>query len=136
MPGINLPPDRGSIVKNTEGRDFADSHNTGPTNAGPFSITNLDAPSDDAAKISRGISSDHGGKGMSHGKTIASDSLHPALDVRSIPTQQLDAPQNDQTWNSGDKGTNWMGRGSYPTGNEVPKVPSGSNKRTYRPQGR
>jgi hypothetical protein len=26
-----------------------------------------------------------------------------------------DAPNLNQTWNSGDKGTNWMGNPSYPT---------------------
>jgi hypothetical protein len=37
------------------------------------------------------------------------------LDPVSIATTSIDAPQNAQTWNSGDKGTNWMARGSYPT---------------------
>ena len=146
MSAYELPDDKGSLVKNTEGPTPNDSDQVGPTAAGPLSTLHCGAPEDDSAKIPRGLTPNRDGqRSWVHGKSVptASAGLHPDLDVRSIPTQVMDGPANPQEWNSGSKGKNWMGGDSFVSGTRgmtglkgpVPPIPTASNRRPYRPGG-
>jgi len=68
---------------------------------------NVPAPTTDAADIGNSNSTI-----PDPGNPAQPDSPTQAM---SLKTTKSDAPNLAQTWNSGDKGTNWMGNPSYPT---------------------
>ena len=70
-------------------------------------------PEDDAARLPRGLSGEHG----TAGNRGANSRPVPDMPIQflSIPTKVADAPNLPQTWNSGDKGQFWLSQDSYPT---------------------
>lgn len=54
-------------------------------------------------------------EGVDQFEVLGAPASMPApMQVVSIATEAQDAPGNEQTWNSGDKGTNWMGGSTLP----------------------
>jgi len=133
MPAFTLPEDRGSLVNNVEG---GPSQNSGTNDAGAFAVRSIGAPDDDSAAIPRGLAATKPGHFANRGP-----SLETPLEPVSIPSTVMDGPKNPQLWNSGDKGTDWMGGDSFISGTRgmtglkgpVPPIPTPSNKRPYKP---
>jgi hypothetical protein len=85
MPGKNLP----YFDSLAQGLDYA--------NATP--------PDDDSCSL----------EGTDQNGVLGAPNSQPApLQGVSLATKKVNAPGNGQTWNSGDKGTNWMGGSTLP----------------------
>lgn len=65
----------------------------------------LPSPATDAASLE--------GAGTSQIPDLPQGEPSPTVAV-SLETKSMDAPGNPQTWNSGDKGTDWMGGSTLP----------------------
>jgi hypothetical protein len=104
MPGKDLPQ-----FSNLD--RYTDSLRREGTSAYGKTGGELEVPENDAVSLT-GHRPEHANK-----PDKGSGSYNPSITLEpvSIATTSIDAPQNAQTWNSGDKGTNWMARGSYPT---------------------